>query len=572
MKRLGTGVVVLGLSMLSLLVAAGCGASQQQSGQSSGGAGPATPQYGGVFRMRSGGQELPSYDPRQTGVSGQSYHIHGLVYSQLLRRPFNKNALASPLVCELCEKWETPDGGKTYIFTLRQGIKWHNKPPLNGRALTAEDLRWALSDGEGLDSNNPKFIKQFNDFVRVYGAKVEANGPLTVKITLKDASADFLTTMANPNLTFVPREAVEASKGPNNAEGFIGQGLTDSKLAIGTGPFMLKEYTKGVGGTLVRNPDYFLTDQLLKNGNKLPYLDEVQFLFLLDHRTRTAAMVAGQLDESGIYLDDTDIEQLKATGQFELDEAPSGFGPWFEMNPEKAPFSDVRVRRALHLATNRQDLIKVSNMKASTIQAWIPSGWAPFGLPAEDVLKRPGYRADKTQDKAEARRLLSEAGQSNLTFNVIAQQGGLDVEHATVWQQQLKDIGVTIRVEPMDRPAFLRRQFDGNYEAASSPQTCAGPDPGDCLLNFVAGEAKARHRWTSPQMEALIQAASRTVDTNERVKVFRQAIDLLDENAAGISLYRSPWHRGWSKGIHNVTAEPQASGLIHWVDHVWKDK
>ncbi|MSQ27367.1 MAG: ABC transporter substrate-binding protein [Dehalococcoidia bacterium] len=522
--------------------------------------------------MRAGGQELPSYDPRQTGVSGQSYHIHGLVYSQLLRRPFNKNALASPLVCELCEKWETPDGGKTYIFQIRQGIKWHDKAPLNGRALTAEDIRWVLTDGEGFDSKNPKFVKQLNDLTRFYGAKVQATGPSTLTITLKEASADFLTTMANPNITYPAREAVEASKSSTNPEGLIGLGLTDSKLAIGTGPFMLKEYTKGVGGTLVRNPNYFLTDQVLKNGNKLPYLDEVQFLFLLDHRTRTAAMLAGQLDESGIYLDDTDVEQLKAAGQFEFDEAPSGFAPWFEINPEKAPFSDVRVRRALHLATNRQDLVKVSNMKGSTVQAWIPSAWAPYGLPSEDVLKRPGYRADKTQDKAEARRLLSEAGQSNLAFTIIAQQGGLDVEHAMVWQQQLKDIGVTAKVEPIDRAAFLKQQFDGNYEVSSSPQLCAGPDPGDCLFNFVAGEAKARHRWTSPQMENLIQAASRSMDTTERVKVIRQAIELLDENAAAVSLYRAPWYRSWRKGFHNVTAEPQASGLIHWVDHVWKDK
>ncbi|MEK7214069.1 MAG: ABC transporter substrate-binding protein, partial [Chloroflexota bacterium] len=305
MKQLSKGIIALSLSVFSVLVAAGCGAQQQAapgSGSSPSTTVGAAPQYGGVLRMRAGGQELPSYDPRQTGVSGQSYHIHGLVYSQLLRRPFNKNAFASPLVCELCEKWETPDGGKTYVFQIRQGIKWHDKAPLNGRALTAEDIRWVLTDGEGFDSKNPKFVKQFNDLTRVYGAKVQATGPSTLTITLKEASADFLTTMANPNVTYPAKEAVEASKSSTNPEGLIGLGLTDSKLAIGTGPFLFKEYTKGVGGTLVRNPNYFLTDQVLKNGNKLPYLDEVQFLFLLDHRTRTAAMLAGQLDESGFYL------------------------------------------------------------------------------------------------------------------------------------------------------------------------------------------------------------------------------------------------------------------------------
>jgi ABC-type transport system substrate-binding protein len=370
----------------------------------------------------------------------------------------------------------------------------------------------------------------------------------------------------------VPKEAVEASKGATNPEGMIGLGLTDSKFVIGTGPFLFKEYSKGVGGTLVRNPDYFLTDQILKNNNKLPYLDEVQFLFLLDHRTRTAAMLSGQLDESGIYLDDTDMEQLRSAGQFDFDEAPNGFAPWFEINPEKAPFNDIRVRRALHLATNRQDMAKVSNMKSSAVMAWITSAWEPFGLPMEDVLKRPGYRPDKTADRAEARRLLTEAGQSNLSFTIIAQQGGLDVEHATVWQQQLKDVGITTRVEPIDRATFLRRQFDGNYEVASSPQLCAGPDPGDCLFNFVSGEAKARHRWSSQQMDDLIKAAARTTNTPDRVKVIRQAVELLDENVPAIPLYRSPWYRSWRKGFNNVSAEPQASGLIHWVDHVWKSK
>jgi ABC-type transport system substrate-binding protein len=122
---------------------------------------------------------------------------------------------------------------------------------------------------------------------------------------------------------------VEASKTADNPEGFIGLGLRDLTSAIGTGPFMLKEYAQGQGGALVRNPDYFLTDQMLANGNKLPYLDEVQFLYIPDHKTRTAAMLAGQIDEGGVYLDDSDLEQLKATGEFNIDLSYTGFAPWF---------------------------------------------------------------------------------------------------------------------------------------------------------------------------------------------------------------------------------------------------
>lgn len=558
---------------LVALLAAGCAGAQPGGGDQMGVATGKEPQYGGVLRMRAGGQELPSYDPRQTGVSGQSYQVIGLVYGQLVRFPFARTAYEKPIVCDLCEKWEVSPDGKSYTFRLRNGVRWHNKAPLNGRELTAEDIRWALSDGDGYSSKDPRVERTFRNFAGLYGGTVSAPDKSTVAITIKDPAPDFLIDLAQPNFTYPARESVQASKTADNPQGFIGLGLREAGYAIGTGPFMLKEYTPGVGGTLVKNPDYFLTDQILNNGNKLPYLDEVQVLLIPDHKTRTAAMMAGQLDTGGVYLDDTDIEQLRATNEFQVDLSYTGFAPWFIFNAEKPPFNDVRVRKALHLIANRQELLQVSNMRESQPQRWIPSSWEPWGQPQSEVLKLPGYRPDKSADIAQAKQLLTQAGLgSNFSFTISAEKGGLDVEHATVFQAQLKQAGISAAVDPLDRATYRQRELDGSFEVAASPQICAGPSPSDCLGKFLLSEAKDFHRWSSPELDALIKKQSGTLDVPERAKIIRQAMDLIDEGMPGVSTYRAPWYRAVRKGFHNVIGHPRAGGLVRWTDHIWKER
>ena len=527
------------------------------------------PEYGGSFRMRVAGSEIPSFDPRQEGITGQYFHLSALVYSSMMRYPYAKYATSAPMECNICERWEQPDTS-TYVFHLRQGIKWHNKPPVNGRELVAEDIRWAMTDGEGVDVKNPRYIRWTRDLSANQIARIETPDKYTVKIALKQPYAPFLQYMGSPYIYhFAPPEAVAAARSETNKEGFVGQGLQDISLAIGTGPFTLKEYTPKVGGVLARNPDYF---RKAPNGDQLPYLDEVRLLYIPDHKLRTNAMLAGQLDSGGIYLDDFDVAKLEKDGRFSIDHTLTGFGPFVLLNTARKPFDDVRLRRAFHLIVDRYEVMKPTNMRLTQVQRWTPSAWEPYGTPLEVVEKLPGYRSDKTEDHAEAQKILKELGlDGGFKLNLAVQTGGQDEQFATVLQAQLKAFKIDANIEVLDRATTLQRRVDGAFEAMMQPQLCSGPDPEDCIQEFTR-DARENSKFSHPELDRLDALQAKTLDVKERAKIFGQIYDLLDQQQPSVSLFRTPWFTAWRKEFQGYMAQPHTEGIIHWVDQVWRKK
>ena len=301
------------LALLAVLVAAGPALAQQ-------------PKRGGVLRVAE--REAPGLDPHLS-ISFLTHSYVSLTYSQLVRfpnGPEQKSPTDFSILPDLAEKWMVSKDGKVYTFTLRKGVRFHNKPPVNGREATAEDVKYSLE----------RFMAKsgFRDRFEPVTA-IDAVDRYTVRITLKEPYAPFLNHLANPSFcAILPREAEEKFKDFNHPD-----------AVIGTGPFVLKSYEKGVKMVFERNPAYFMKG--------LPYLDGAVIEITPDAAARLSVLRAGKAELPHVWgwISPEEARSLKQTSP-EMSVTPyQVIGQGFiYMRTDRAPFNDVKVRRAIALA------------------------------------------------------------------------------------------------------------------------------------------------------------------------------------------------------------------------------
>src|ERR1044071_8810130 len=301
-SRLFLAAVVLSVLVLASLAQAG-----------------AQPKRGGVIRIAE--REAPGLDPHLS-ISFLTHSYVSLAYSQLVRfpnGPEQKSPTDFSILPDLAEKWTVSKDGKV-----------HNKPRVNGREVTADDVKYSLE----------RFMAKsgFRDrFEPVTG--IEVVDRHTVKITLKEPYAPFLNHLANPSYcAILPREAEEKFKDFNNPD-----------AVIGTGPFVLKSYEKGVRVVFERNPNYFMKG--------LPYLDGATIDITPDAAARLAVLRAGKAELPHIWgwISPEEARTLKQTNP-EMSITPyKVIGQGFiYLRTDQPPFNDVRVRRAVSLAIDRK--------------------------------------------------------------------------------------------------------------------------------------------------------------------------------------------------------------------------
>ena len=254
-----------------------------------------------------------------------------------------------PIEGDLAESWTQPNE-TTYVFKLRQGVRWQNKPPLNGRELVAEDVKYSFERflGEKGNANKPMLASV---------DKVEAPDKYTVRVTLKEPFGWFLDMLSNPGaLWIIARECVEKSGGD----------LRKVESAVGTGPYTLENYKPNVGFTLVRNPAYF--------AQGLPYIDRIDVTVDEDNASRMAAFIAGKYDlgwEFPGQINRVDWVQIKdqlrqKRAGLQVAEFPANVMSHIYMRTDKPPLNDVRVRRAISHAIDRQGILDATRRASAS--------------------------------------------------------------------------------------------------------------------------------------------------------------------------------------------------------------
>ncbi|HET6368459.1 MAG TPA: ABC transporter substrate-binding protein, partial [Pseudomonadales bacterium] len=286
------------------------------------------PRRGGTLRQV--GFEPPTFDIHAS-VSFQTQLISSFVHRTLFKYVNGSKYGPSDftLLPDIAQKAEVSKDGRTYTITLRRGIRWEKRAPVHGRAVVAADVKYTWE----------RALKK-SAYASLLGKieGVETPDSHTVRVHLADAYAPFLHNLAEPWNAILPREVEERMGDFKTAESLIG-----------CGPFMLDKYEPGVKATFVRNPDYY--------DKGLPYLDRVEWLFLKDRATQLSLFRAGQIEIP--YYDGRIPRSEVAVFQKSNRANPIQFWDWLAVRTlafrtDKAPFNDVRIRRAFSLAIDRK--------------------------------------------------------------------------------------------------------------------------------------------------------------------------------------------------------------------------
>jgi peptide/nickel transport system substrate-binding protein len=301
---------------------------------------------------------------------------------------------------ELCD-WELPDD-TTIIWKLKKGVKFQNKAPAFGREMTADDLIWNFEyqfNNEGTWQNMEYPV---GNPLRPVSWKALDRYTVEVKFQSADAQSLMLPEMGD-NMYFSPPEVWTS-----------GGDMNDWKKAIGSGPWILTDYVSGSYVTYTKNPDYFESDPIYASAGlnyRWPYLDNFKQLIIVDTSSRIAALRTAKID----FLREVDRDDAAILRS----QIPSlKYKQGFVMAPmiaagklSQAPFNDIRVRRAMNMAVNKQEIVdKFYEGEAALVGYHYPPGkswekvYTPFDELPKDVQDLFKY------DPARAKQLLAEAG------------------------------------------------------------------------------------------------------------------------------------------------------------------
>ncbi len=459
-------VIAAGGISLALI---GCG-SKEETGTTSGApaasnasgsaAAPAAPKVGGELAVVAT-SDPPSLDPYLQSAGG-TYTFVGPIYSKLLDfaatdsiKPFENK-----MVGDLAASWEATPDGLTYIFKLRDGVKWQNVDPVNGRALVAEDVAFALNK---MRTPDPLYTSAY---VLDPVSKIEAVDAKTVKFTLKTVFAPFLDSIGHQNSLILPKEIFDKYK----------DGRTK---AAGTGPFILDSQLAGSAHILRRNPDYF-------GGQVL--LDKVKYTVLPDSAAQVAAFRANQLDIISSNQKNQVADILKSNPKTQQFVLPGASGVRLVINNARKPYDDVRVRTAIDKAIDRSAMIKTIFDGEARLMGILGANCTPWDIPQAEI---EGFW--KT-DVADAKKLLDAAGfQSGFATeweNSNAAPGNISV--LELIQAALKPLKVDLKIKSVEYADWQKHANTQDFVAFMTGVRAATDPDGIFFRNY---HPRSAQRW-----------------------------------------------------------------------------
>ncbi len=478
--------------------------------------------------------------------------FNGLVY----HNPVNPDEI----VCDLCESWTVSRDGKTYTFRLRQA-QWHD-----GQPVTAEDIKFSLDR-----IVEPGAIRVRTGVLRTFyeHGSAQVIDPRTVRVPINFASPLFLVNLASEYMKMYPKHV---------AQGLSADDAQKPGKLIGSGPWKLKEFKPNISIEYVRNTSYF------KKG--LPYFDGMIFTIVRDYNRRLAAMQVGQAHTTegptiGSYgTEDPMRMQRETKGRVRAVYIPEAVQTYLVLHMNKPPFQDARVRRAIFLAIDRQELTKIARCAEpfgcfGSPGTFLPNKGGKIVESPEDLAKAKGWRQPKTQDLAEAKSLLAAAGYPNgfkATLNIGNPPNQIK-QGEVVAEQLRRNLGVDFTVEPVDRATQVDRIIRGTHHASFDSSGVIILDPADYLNQhfLVIGGQKNPDSWKNPRLSEIIQVQARELDPGKRLRLFKEAVEIL----RGGESHVVPLSWGSSGGMMDYRLQnfhvPGSEQIVKHFEHIWWD-
>ncbi len=484
------------------------------------------PKRGGIL-TRASAWDPPVLDPRLTNSVGL-FQIASLVGSRLVRYPFSDEAAGTTdltLKGDLAESWEGSPDHRTWTFKLRRGVKWHNLPPLNGRELVAGDIKYCY------EAYAKEGVQAFT-FREIEG--METPDKYTLRIHLQMPNTMFPQNLAEAVSVIFSREVLEE-------DGDL------KKRMIGTGPFILKEHTRKVRVVLVRNPDYFDKGR--------PYVDEYHVLSTPDYATRLAAFRAGQSDIHFV-ASLGDVETVRKTTPTavveEYKNVQTPFG--LVLAQDKPPFNDVRVRRAISMAIDRQKQVDTLYEGHGIL------GWGIPYLYFQDKMPSAAQLGPWWQYRpAEAKKLLAEAGHpsgfaTTLFYYEYFPQMSSQVQ---LVQQDLKrNLNIEIKISKLDYTTFYGRYTEGKWDGmAWGFKTGYAVSLDEQTYQYMHSKSTKNYfRFADPVIDELVTKLRRTSDRAEQRVITKKVFDREHDQVLRMWM---PYDNGfllWQPHLRNIGA------------------
>jgi oligopeptide transport system substrate-binding protein len=473
--------------------------------------------------------EPTTLDPAQV-QDGPTIELLMHVFDGLVQwTPENKLAPA------LAEKWDVGNGGRSYTFHIRPGVKFHN-----GRALTSEDLAYSIKRSLDRKTGSPVAMVYLNDIV---GAAqfhdgtaqdvegIETPDAQTLRLTIDQPKAYFLAKLTYPTAYAVCREAIEGTAGR----------VTETSM-VGTGPFRLAEYRRGDRLILRANAAYF---------EGAPKLPQIERRILLDNGTRRDKFDGGELDITDITMAmyRADSENPKVKPLIQVFERPSVY--YLALN-QKAfpPFKDRRVRQAFAHAVDRATIVK-------TVHEGVPrpaQGIVPYGVPGHNE----GFKG-LPYDPPRARQLLAAAGYPGgkgfptLTLSFRASVDDIRSTAVTLAGDLQRNLGITVQLDETEWSTFLKRRNDGVMPLYFLRWAADYLDPQNFLSTMLHSKAPENTvGYSNPEFDRLCEAADVMQEESERFATYRKAEAIAVSDAPWVPMYFQKDVELWNPRLRGV--------------------
>ncbi len=444
--------------------------------------------------------EPPNLDP----TSGAAAAIDEIVYANIfegLTRITEDGAVAPALATD----WTISADGRVYEFNLRRNVRFHD-----GAAFNADDVVFTFNRARGPISTNAQrpIFEQIET--------VTAINPFTVRITLKQPLGAFPIYLGWGDAVIVTQGSV----------------ATNASHPVGTGPFKFQRWRKGASVTLVRNNDYWGTR---------PALDQINFIFIPDPTAAFAALMAGDVDGFSNYPAAENLALIERDQRFQIVFGAGEGEMLVAVNNAKPPFDDIRVRRALNHAIDKQAVIDAGLFGYGTP---LGSHFSPHHPAYIDLSNRYAY------DPAKARRLLAEAGVGDgfaLTLTLpppaYARRGG------EIVAAQLEAVGIDVTIRNLEWAQWLEQVFSNKaYDLTIVSHT----EPLD--IDIYARD-DYYFQYKNDNFSRIITQLRETSDTAQRNDLYGKAQRILADDAVNVWIASSPKVAVWSRDVSGVWAD-----------------
>jgi len=457
----------------------------------------------------------------------------------------------------LCESWELPDD-QTIIYHTRHGVHWWNKPPINGRELTAYDVVWSLNKHF---SSPLSYVYASFALIGMAPTSVKALDKYTVEVKLPlGVQGMWLVCISDEAYIF-----------PENITELVD--LNDWRNAIGTSPWMLTDFVRSVSETYERNPDYWQFDPVHPE-NRLPYPDKQICLAISDASTAMAAFRTGKLDRYSGFTGESAYQLLEENPDLKLVTwQTSGVALNGNVTDPESPWSDIRVRQAV----NKQELIDEyyggdAVMLGYPIKAH--KAWSAMYTPLEEMPESVQMLYEYNPERA--RELLAEAGYPN-GFKTSVVTSSSRADFLSIIKAYFADVGVDMAIEPLETGAWWGVWMGRNYKdmiyATLKPEH---PYMFYCELKENFWDTSF---WSDSRVDQAYTEIQKVLGINdaEVVRIMKEITPVILESAWGVFLPTGymynlywPWFQGWGGEFDICYNDQGRDRTFIWIDDVLK--